>query len=108
MQVSSVEIERVCVQHVHAVSQAAAVSVTPASGGPEQLHLFLVPASSSAGDDPGQLLQVCQKAVQRHLNPLFKVQGITVCTTLPRNATNKVLRRLLRDQLAARHREARL
>ena len=43
-QVSSVELERVCVEGVPSVLEAAAVGVPAPGGGPEQLVLFLVPS----------------------------------------------------------------
>jgi acyl-coenzyme A synthetase/AMP-(fatty) acid ligase len=105
VQVGSVEIERICVRHVPAIDQAAAVALTPAGGGPDELHIFLVPVSFLGGRGQGQdatgMQRACQQALREHLNPLFKVQGITLCSSLPRNASNKVLRRVLRDQLRA-------
>jgi acetyl-CoA synthetase len=47
------------------------------------------------------LHRVCQTAIRKHLNPLFKVREVHVCTFLPRNASNKVMRRLLRAQAGA-------
>ncbi|GLC41156.1 hypothetical protein PLESTB_001797100 [Pleodorina starrii] len=41
----------------------------------------------------------CQEAVRSKLNPLFKVSRVVVVPSLPRNASNKVMRRLLRDAL---------
>jgi acetyl-CoA synthetase len=98
VQVSSVEIERVCVEHVPAVAQAAAIAVPPSGGGPDQLHLFLV---IEAGRDvaTGDLLAACQRALRAHLNPLFKLTAVSVTAGLPRNASNKVMRRVLRDGL---------
>ena len=110
---SSVELERICCTHVAAIEQAAAVALPPAAGGPEQLHLFVVLAESHApahkeslssgnigslhGDQ--KLGQHCQAALRQHLNPLFKVAGLSVVEALPRNASNKVMRRALRDRL---------
>lgn len=110
MQVSSVEIERVCTHHVPAVAQAAAIAVPPEGNGPEELHLFVVASDARRMyGESSDLRQQCQQAVRQRLNPLFKVKRVTVCAALPRNASNKVMRRVLRDQLlASRKQQARL
>ncbi|KAG6587638.1 putative acyl-activating enzyme 17, peroxisomal, partial [Cucurbita argyrosperma subsp. sororia] len=43
-------------------------------------------------------------AIGKNLNPLFKVHRVVPYPSLPRTATNKVMRRILRQQLAAQHR----
>lgn len=101
VQVGSVEIERACTQHVAAAREVAAVAVAPARGGPDQLVLFVVPSPDAA---PKASLQAslhkdCQIAIRTHLNPLFKVQQVVICDKLPRNASNKVMRRVLRDRV---------
>lgn len=98
MQVSSIELENACVKHIAEVTQAAAVAVPLPGGGPDRLFLFLV-LSGSAGPTEGTLLQSCQAAISRNLNPLFKVQQVVVRASLPRNASNKVMRRVLRAEL---------
>jgi acyl-coenzyme A synthetase/AMP-(fatty) acid ligase len=105
--------------------EAAAVGVPAPGGGPEQLVLFLVPqgARKSADAVKGQ----CQAAIRSKLNPLFKVDRVRnklldyrskshsmssplmlhKCSwlqvlwrdSLPRTASNKVMRRVLRDEL---------
>ena len=108
IKVGSVEIERVCVESVSAIDQAAAVAVPPAGGGPDSLHLFLVLQKGAAADSKA-LQSACQRAVRERLNPLFKVGGVSVCAMLPRNASNKVMRRVLRDELvASRHATAKM
>lgn len=101
VQVGSVEIERACTQNVAAAREVAAVAVPPALGGPEQLVLFIVPSPSVEPTDSLQsdLHKACQSAIRTHLNPLFKVHRTFLCEKLPRNASNKVMRRVLRDQV---------
>ncbi|KAG2449704.1 hypothetical protein HYH02_005232 [Chlamydomonas schloesseri] len=112
IKVSSVELERAVVEGVVGVAEAAAIGVAPPHGGPEELYLFLVLRSSgdsaSAGSSSGSgsssvdvaaLHKACQEAVRGKLNPLFKVTRVAVAPLLPRNASNKVMRRVLRDQL---------
>lgn len=102
VQVGSVEIERVIVLHVPELQQAAAIATPPPSGGPEQLVLFLVPRDEGSSVKDKALLNAitasCKQAIKTHLNPLFKVQQVVLVKTLPRNASNKVMRRVLRDQ----------
>jgi acetyl-CoA synthetase len=96
-----VEIERLIVLHVPEVQQAAAVAVPPPDGGPEQLVLFVMPAAQHENlvDQLSEVvLKKSQATIRAHLNPLFKVQRVVLCDSLPRNASNKVMRRVLRDQ----------
>jgi acetyl-CoA synthetase len=39
-----------------------------------------------------------QKAIKQELNPLFKIHDLVLVDALPRTASNKVMRRALRDQ----------
>jgi acetyl-CoA synthetase len=95
--VSSVELERAVLERVgDRLLDAAAVGVPAPGGGPEQLHLFVVPRE--AGHDAA-LLAACQAAIRQGLNPLFKVERLLAVPSLPRTASNKVMRRVLRDQL---------
>jgi acetyl-CoA synthetase len=98
VQVSSIELESACVKHIAAVIHAAAVAVPSPGGGPDSLFLFLV-LSSTTGPSETELLRSCQAAIRQHLNPLFKVQRVLVRASLPRNASNKVMRRVLRAEL---------
>ena len=111
---SSVDLERVCVRAVPAVHEAAAVGIPSPGGGPERLVLFVVldkgatsgdtagnSAGSSGGDGLKALLAACQAAIRGQLNPLFKLDQVIVVEALPRTASNKIMRRTLRDGLRA-------
>jgi acetyl-CoA synthetase len=94
IKVSSAEIERV-VLGCAGIREAAAVAVAPPGGGPSLLVLFVVvnsPVSREA------LLQELQQLIKCRLNPLFKIHDVVVVDTLPRTASNKVMRRMLRKQ----------
>ncbi len=100
IKVGSVEIERCVVQGVDAVQEAAAVGVPTPGGGPERLWLFVVLAKSSSTSTAQlctQLLAACNAAIRAKLNPLFRAEQVVVVDGLPRNASNKVMRRVLRD-----------
>ncbi|EMS50598.1 Acetyl-coenzyme A synthetase [Triticum urartu] len=98
-QTSSVEIERVCNGADEGLLETAAVSVKPPGGGPEQLAILAVLKDRSATCDANLLKGKFQRAIQRNLNPLFKVSYVKVVPEFPRTASNKLLRRVLRDQL---------
>lgn len=95
------EIERACTLHVAAAREVAAVAVPPAAGGPERLVLFVVVAAEATAEARAGLQAACQAAIRAHLNPLFKVHAVIVCERLPRNASNKVMRRVLRERAVA-------
>lgn len=103
MQISSVELERVVMQNVPGVLEVAAVGVPSPGGGPELLHLFVVPESASSASEAAavvkKLQHACQAAVREHLNPLFKVEKLLLVPAMPRTASNKVMRRVLRNEV---------
>lgn len=77
LQVSSVELERVCQKWVPQVQELAAVGVPSPGGGPDRLVLFVVPAETkTAKIDPLALRNACQQAIRTHLNPLFRVDQV--------------------------------
>lgn len=98
---SSAELERVVAAHVPAVLEAAGVAAPAPGGGPDLLHLFVVltPEVGPAPPPNRELVSACGRAIAQNLNPLFKVHRVVVRPALPRNAANKVMRRLLRDEL---------
>ncbi|KAJ0606034.1 putative acetate--CoA ligase [Helianthus annuus] len=98
MQTSSIEIERVCEQADVSIMETAAVSCQPATGGPELLAIFVV-LKEGFNTEQDKLKMIFSKAIQRNLNPLFKVSFVKIVPEFPRTASNKLLRRLLRDQL---------
>ncbi|XVE70407.1 hypothetical protein DITRI_Ditri10aG0070100 [Diplodiscus trichospermus] len=95
---SSVEIERVCDRTDESVLETAAVSVAPADGGPELLVIFVV-LKKGFDQQPEKLKTLFSKAIQKNLNPLFKVSYVKIIPEFPRTASNKLLRRVLRDQI---------
>lgn len=95
---SSVEIERVCDRADECILETAAISVAPASGGPEQLVIFVV-LKKGFNSDAETIKMKFSKAIQRNLNPLFKVSLVRIVQEFPRTASNKILRRVLRDQM---------
>jgi acetyl-CoA synthetase len=96
IKVSSVEIERV-LNLVPAIRETSAVAVAPPGGGPSMLWVFAVLHEDSPSETGGLESQL-QQAIRTHLNPLFKIAALTVIESLPRTASHKIMRRLLRDQ----------
>ncbi|WVZ60932.1 hypothetical protein U9M48_010886 [Paspalum notatum var. saurae] len=96
---SSVEIERVCNRADEGLLETAAVSIKPVGRGPEHLAILAVLKDRSAQYDINLLKSKFQRAIQKNLNPLFKVSYVKVVPEFPRTASNKLLRRVLRDQL---------
>ncbi|MCL6436673.1 MAG: hypothetical protein K6T90_21180, partial [Leptolyngbyaceae cyanobacterium HOT.MB2.61] len=95
IKVSSTEIEQV-VNTVEQVCETAAIAVSPAAGGPSQLIIYAV-LSPDAQKTKAELITAMQTAIKQHLNPLFKVHDLVIVDALPRTASNKVMRRILRD-----------
>ncbi|KAK6772667.1 hypothetical protein RDI58_027905 [Solanum bulbocastanum] len=94
---SSIEIERVCDSADESVLETAAVSAAPPNGGPEQLAIFVV-VKEGMNISPDTLKKRFSRAIQSNLNPLFKVRWVKIVGMLPRTASNKLLRRVLREQ----------
>ncbi len=95
IKVSSAEIERT-LQSVPHVVETAAIAVSP-GGGPSLLVIYVVcHATHPLNND--DLKTAMQSAIKRGLNPLFKIHDLVQVDNLPRTASNKVMRRVLRDQ----------
>ncbi len=95
IKVSSAEIERT-LQSVPHILETAAVAVSP-NGGPSLLVVYAV-CSSEQTMNKDELATVMQGAIKCELNPLFKIHDVVFVGALPRTASNKVMRRVLRDQ----------
>ncbi|XP_019081975.1 hexanoyl-CoA synthase isoform X2 [Vitis vinifera] len=101
IKVSSVEIERICNTVHSSVLETAAIGMPPPAGGPERLMIVVVfKDSNNSIPDLNELRIAFNSEVQKKLNPLFRVSHTVPVPSLPRTATNKVMRRVLRQQLA--------
>lgn len=98
IKVSSAEIERV-VSPVEGVVEVAAVASTPKAGGPSQLVLFVV--LSTPEMDLDRIRTGMQQRIRNELNPLFKIAELRPIDSLPRTASNKVMRRQIRDMMGS-------
>lgn len=101
IKVSCVQIEELLVQH-DAVRELAAISVPPPGGGPERLVIYVV---LNCETDSVDLHQQLHQTIKSELNPLFKIHDVALIDALPRTASNKVMRRNLRDLYLCTHQE---
>ncbi len=104
IKVSSAEIEEV-LNGVDGIQETAAVAVSPKDGGPSQLVIYTVPVASESGkptnvggnsDSRKTIRDALQAALSQHLNPLFRIHEVVLVDALPRTASNKIMRRILR------------
>ncbi len=92
IKVSSIEIERI-LNKMDEVQQTAAIAVSDSSGGPSRLVIYAVtdePVTANA------LKKLMQKIIKEQLNPLFRIYDVVITAELPRTASNKIMRRVLR------------
>ena len=79
--------------------ETAAIAVAPEGGGPSRLVLFVVLQGPPTSADV--IKAAAQGQIRARLNPLFKVHDVVVMGDLPRTASNKVMRRTLRDMASS-------
>lgn len=99
IKVSSAEIEQT-LSVVEGICETAAIAISPPEGGPNQLVIYAVVADNFSWDKEA-LKTSLQKAIRQSLNPLFKIHDLVLVESLPRTASNKVMRRVLRDRYQA-------
>ena len=97
IKVSSAAIEEV-LNVIDGIQETAAIAVSPKDGGPSQLVIYVVLAAESEPTKQ-EIHSALQAELSQHLNPLFRIHDVVIVDALPRTASNKVMRRLLRDGL---------
>ncbi|WNZ27978.1 AMP-binding protein [Leptolyngbya sp. NK1-12] len=95
IKVSSAEIEQV-VSRVSGIQEAAAIAFSPPNGGPSQLIIYATLAPQTQQTQT-ELKAAMQTAIAHQLNPLFKIHDLVILDALPRTASNKIMRRVLRE-----------
>jgi acetyl-CoA synthetase len=99
IKVSANQIEGVLAQ-LDFVQESAAIAISPVGGGPSSLVIYLVPDPNNQLKKK-EILQIMQQTVRQSLNPLFKISDCCLVEGLPRTASNKVMRRKLRQDYLA-------
>ena len=94
IKISSVQIEAI-INGLEFVKESAAIAVSPQGGGPSLLVIYYVEKSDDSSNN--ERLVNANQIIRKKLNPLFKVSDLVKIDTLPRTASNKVMRRKLRD-----------
>jgi len=142
IKISSVELERVC-NTTSGVLETAAIAITPPTGGPSLLLIYVVRTAPVALPPPvevnaatmsmsdllgaqdtttktanistpaapvalvateaeiAELKAQMQVSIKTRLNPLFHIFKVIDTDKLPRTASNKIMRRVLRDEYVA-------
>jgi len=100
IKVSSVQLESV-LNTLDFIRESAAIAVSPKGGGPSLLVVFYVENESSILDE--ERLKLARNSIRKELNPLFKVTDLVKIDCLPRTASNKVMRRKLRELYILAH-----
>lgn len=94
IKVSSIQIESI-INELDFVKESAAIAVSPQGGGPSILIIYYVATTNSLLKE--ERLKKANTLIKSNLNPLFKVRDLVSIEALPRTASNKVMRRKLRD-----------
>lgn len=95
IKVSSVQLEEL-LNKATGVREVAAIAVPPEGGGPSLLVIFVV-LYEGVEFESDELQKEMQQIIRSQLNPLFKIHTVREIEQLPRTASNKVMRRKLRD-----------
>jgi len=95
IKIGAADIERALVG-VEGIIETAAIGIAPPKGGPTELIIYAVPTTPQTNKN--SLLTACQHAIKTRLNPLFKISDLILIDKLPRTASNKIMRRMLRKQ----------
>ena len=104
---SCIDLEQAC-NKARGVVETAAIGYSPLSGGPSRLVVFVVLEKKSEISENSEISEISEisksqlilqlrQLVKKHLNPLFSVSDAVVVPSLPRTASNKIMRRVLRD-----------
>lgn len=96
IKVSSAEIERALIG-IDKISEVAAIAVSPQLG-PSQLVIY---AATNNTLDKKSTIDIMQQRINQRINPLFRISDIVFISELPKTASNKVMRRMLRKKYLA-------
>ncbi len=94
IKISAAEIERTLAGLPHII-EVAAIAIPPRDQGPSLLVIY---ASTTAPVDKKTMMKAMQTKINTLINPLFKIHDIVLMSELPKTASNKIMRRVLRKQ----------
>ncbi len=94
IKISAAEIERALVG-ISDIKECAAIAISPSGNGPSQLVIY---AATDTKLEKNEIRKIMQQRINTHLNPLFKIHDVVFVAELPKTASNKIMRRLLRKQ----------
>ncbi|OGT42146.1 MAG: hypothetical protein A3F42_06170 [Gammaproteobacteria bacterium RIFCSPHIGHO2_12_FULL_37_34] len=94
IKISAAEIERT-LSGIPYIGEVAAIAVSSLKQGPNRLVIY---ATTTTPLEKTSILQIMQKRINTQLNPLFKIYDLIFINELPKTASNKIMRRMLRDQ----------
>ena len=94
IEISSAEIER-SFAGLDGVIETAAIAIPPPDNGPSRLVIYVVSQHKLNQEKTKQAMQI---RINQHLNPLFKIYDLVFTQELPKTASNKIMRRILRKQ----------
>lgn len=92
IKVSSAEIERV-ITGIEGIAEVAAIAI--ANQGPSLLVIYAVTVKDLSAEE---IKQQMQARINERLNPLFKIHKVIFTDSLPKTASNKIMRGVLRKQ----------
>jgi acetyl-CoA synthetase len=94
IKVSSIQIEAV-LNTLEFIRESAAIAVAPKGGGPSELVVYYVENPSELKAE--ERFKQAKNSIRNQLNPLFKLTELIKIAILPRTASNKIMRRRLRE-----------
>lgn len=95
IKVSALEIEEQVNSHPD-IRESAAVAVSENGSGPESLYIFV---TSDKELDTVKMKEVLQEKISKNLNPLFRIKVLKQIDQLPKTASNKLIRKQLREEV---------
>lgn len=96
IKISSIEIESILKENNFDIQDIAAIGIAPKSGGPEELYLICQVKTTI---EIKVFTQQLQSIIKEKLNPLFKIKEVILWETLPRTASQKLQRKLIKKRI---------
>jgi len=95
IKVSALEIEEQVNTHPD-IRESAAVAISENGTGPESLYVFV---TSDKTLDTEKMRETLQEKISKNLNPLFRIKSLKQIDQLPKTASNKLIRKQLREEI---------